>query len=742
MEHGSDLTPEEIKSLINENRVLSRRVERMQKDLKNISSMNEHAMKLREYSQREQEHQKAELALAHEESEIQLLKMNLMMKATKIALWDVEVTNRDDPTNPENKIVWTEEFIRLLGFEDKSEFPDILSSWSDRLHPDDKEKIPEALGAHMFDKTGETPFDVEYRLQKKDGSYGYFRASGETIRDGKGNPLRTAGALMDISEAKNILIETERLRIEAEDSNKAKSAFLSTMSHEMRTPMNAIIGMTAIGKASLTAERKDYCLNKIENASQHLLAVISDILDMSKIEANKFELSAVDFNFEKMLQRVSNVIGFRADEKQQKFMVRIDPEIPEYIVGDDQRLAQVLINLLGNAVKFTAEEGSVRLDALYLGEEDGVCTVMISVSDNGIGIKPKQLGNLFSVFYQAESDTTRVYGGTGLGLAISKNIVDLMGGRIWVDSEPGKGSVFRFTFKTKRSSLCDSVSGKPVIGGERKAVSFLAVDDDPVVLDYFREIMGRLGIACDTAQSGKQALRLAEKNKGYDIYFIDWSMPFMNGITLSKLLKSSKDVPDSVIVLMISVFEISLFEEEAKKAGADIFLHKPLFPADVADAVNESLAILKSGRQKSGEAAETASKTELPEHGDIFSGRRILLAEDVEINREILLMLLEPTRVDIDCAENGEQAVNMYRESPDKYDLIFMDVQMPLMDGYEATRKIRSLDIAGAEKIPIIAMTANVFREDVNKCLAAGMNAHLGKPLNYEDVVAKLREYL
>ena len=395
---------------------------------------------------------------------------------------------------------------------------------------------------------------------------------------------------------------------QAVQANQAKSAFLANMSHEMRTPMNAIIGMTAIGKHAEGVEKKDYAFEKIENASTHLLGVINDILDMSKIEANKLELSEVIYNFEKMIQRVVNVISFRVEERHQELSVHIDKKIPQFLEGDDQRLAQVITNLLSNAVKFTPEKGSIRLNTELLNEEEGSCTVEISVSDTGIGISREQQKKLFNSFQQADSGTSRKFGGTGLGLAISKRIVEMMGGQVRIESEPGKGSTFTVTVKVKRGS--DDLQNQ---------------DDDS------------LGTAV----------------------------------------------------------------EEAQQEGMDN-----------------------------------------------FEGYTMLLVEDVEINREIVLTLLEPTALTIECAENGREAVEKFSANMDKYNMIFMDIQMPEMDGYEATGRIRALEAAlrpadrSFRGIPIIAMTANVFREDVEKCLAVGMNDHVGKPLDINEVLDKMRKYL
>jgi PAS domain S-box-containing protein len=416
-------------------------------------------------------------------------------------------------------------------------------------------------------------------------------------------PLVQNGQTTGVLAVSHNITERKAMEEQALSASRAKSAFLANMSHEIRTPLNAIIGMTAIGKSSADIGRKNYCFTKIENASSHLLGVINDILDMSKIEANKFELSPEEFNFEKMIQSAVNIVNFRVDEKKQQCTVHIDSAIPEYLIADDQRLVQVITNLLGNSVKFTPEHGSIDLDARFMGEKDGLCTIEIAVSDNGIGISAEQQEHLFDSFQQAETSTARRYGGTGLGLAISRSIVEMMGGKIWIQSESGKGSIFTFTIQ---------------------------------------------------AEKGVHA----------------------------------------------------------------------------NDLTDDSLK------------AEHTAKKEKPDIAGLFAGYHILLVEDIEINREIVQSLLEPTELEIDCAENGVEAVRVFSGAPDKYNMIFMDVQMPVMDGYEATRQIRALDMPKAKTVPIIAMTANVFREDIEKCMAAGMNGHVGKPLDFDEVLEKLNGYL
>ena len=514
---------------------------------------------------------------------------------------------------------------------------------------------------------------------------------------------------------------------DAKTANRAKSDFLSNMSHEIRTPMNAIIGMTNIALSSDETSRRDYCLKKINDASSHLLGVINDILDMSKIDSGKFELSVAEFNFEKMMLRVVNINNFRVDEKRQKLSVNLDPKLPDFLLSDDQRLAQVITNLLSNAVKFTPEEGNIDIDVRLLSEDKEGLRIYVAVTDTGIGISLEQQKKLFSSFTQADASTSRKFGGTGLGLAISKSIVEALNGRIWVESEVGRGSKFAFEFTAARVDRTEEQQA--IINSiNQKELRILVVDDDITVREYFLNISRRYNFHCDAAADGTEAFRKIELAGNYDILFIDWMMEGLNGIELAGKIRT--DGKDDASIVMISSTEWSDIEKEARAIGVDKFVRKPLFVSVIIDMISECIR------------ADMPLEDNFKEDTIDYKDYHVLLAEDNEINREIVYALLESTGVGITSAENGLIALDIFTENPGKFDMIFMDMQMPEMDGSTATKKIRELDHPHAKRVPIVAMTANVFKEDIERCMEAGMNDHTGKPLDYDDVMLKMKKYL
>jgi len=529
------------------------------------------------------------------------------------------------------------------------------------------------------------------------------------------------------------VLQRQAAEEEAQKASHAKTEFLSRMSHEMRTPLNAIIGMLNMAMDTNDTKKIQNCLDKASRASKHLLNLINDILDMSKIEADKFELTCDDFDFEKMLINIINVVNFRAEAKYQNFLVKLNRDVPFDVYGDELRLSQVITNLLTNAVKFTPEYGNVILSVEKAEETGDDITLKMVVSDSGIGISGEQQKRLFSSFEQADNSISHKYGGTGLGLAISKRIVELMGGNIWIESELDKGAKFYFTVKLKK--------GREIIHDELRVninvdnVRILAVDDSEEMRVYFSLVMQSFNLPCDVASGGREALELIKNNKDnpYNVIFVDWLMPEMNGIELTREIKAISENDPAIILLSAS--DWNSIESDAIAAGVKQFVPKPLFPSMLVDAINECLGA-ESARSTTGPTKETI------EDNYNFSNYTILAAEDNEINREILAAILDKTGAAVDFAENGKIAVSMFNVNPDKYNLILMDVQMPEMNGYEATRAIRSLDLPHSKDVPVIAMTANVFREDIENCISAGMNDHVGKPIEPESLYKKIKKYI
>lgn len=519
-------------------------------------------------------------------------------------------------------------------------------------------------------------------------------------------------------------------REQAMASTKAKSEFLSRMSHEIRTPMNAIIGMTNIAKKTEDPERIRYCLDKVDASSRQLLNLINDVLDMSKIDSGKFEIIREEFDFEKMVQNVFHVVQVKLEEKHQDLRVDFESVFTHAVISDELRLSQVLINLLNNAMKFTPEGGRILLRIREEALSENRSRLRVEVEDNGIGIDPESQEKLFQSFEQADGSITRNYGGTGLGLAICKKIVTLLDGDIWVESEPGVGSCFVFTAEIDWGEELLAAAAAPSLSSQMR---ILIVDDAEDVREYFTNILRSFSLECDTAPDGESALKLVqesvEQNKPYHMIFIDWNMPGMNGGKTASEIR--RLVGNDVVVVMISVADWADIQHDAQSYGVTNFLSKPVLPSMLYNTI-----------VKLSDNNLVKQRTDSDERCYYWPGRTLLLAEDIEINREIMLTVLEETKVKVVCACDGEQALRAFEEEPERYDLILMDVQMPCMDGLTATRKIRALDHPRAKTIPILAMTANAFKEDAQMCREAGMNEHLSKPLDVDILFRTLSEYI
>ena len=554
----------------------------------------------------------------------------------------------------------------------------------------------------------------------------------EALSDDQKNKLE------EISKLNEVLSENQQHLKEAleaaEHANHAKTSFLSNMSHEIRTPMNAIIGLDniALNDPGLTAQTRDH-LNKIGASAKHLLGIINDILDMSRIESGRMELKNEEFSFREFLDQINVIVGGQCTDKGLHYECRIIGKTEDYYIGDEMKLKQVLINILGNAVKFTPE-GSVTLTIEQFASFESHRSLRFVVQDTGVGMSKDYIPKIFDAFSQETEGAGSKLGSTGLGMAITKSIVTMMNGDIAVESEKGVGSAFTVTVTLK-------TSGRKVHEEHSKllpeGLTALVVDDEPVACEHAQLIAQSIGIQTDIAAGGEEAMEMIRarmaQGKPYQIVLPDWKMPGMDGIALTRELRSIDG--GETMVILLSGYDWEEEREEAARAGVDVILSKPLFPDTLTNCVQE---ILSRREQTASPASEPDASLGSPSSAGL-SGALVLVVEDMELNAEILIDLLDMEDIRCEHAENGQVAVDMFSEHPaGYYDAVLMDVRMPVMDGLEAARTIRALDRPDAKTIPIIAMTANAFDEDVQNSLQAGMNAHLSKPVEPEQLYETL----
>ncbi len=521
----------------------------------------------------------------------------------------------------------------------------------------------------------------------------------------------------------------EDAMLSAQQANDAKTSFLSRMSHEIRTPLNAIIGMTTIAAASVDQPaRVEDCLTKINFSSKHLLMLVNDVLDMAKIESNRLSIQSEPFDLLEVCNRFVSTVYAQSKEKHIDFQEKIEHcGAGNTYVGDPLRLTQILLNLSSNAVKFTASGGAIRFGVDLIASKGPVDTVRFTLSDTGIGMTRDAIERIFEPFEQADATIAGRFGGTGLGMTITKNLVTLMNGQIRVESEPDVGTTCTVDLPLRR---VDGDGEEPDF--EAQCLRALVVDDEPAACRQAVSILERIKISTESAQSGGSAMeRIKETHRAgddFNLCLIDWKMPDMDGVELTRRIRAylGQEVP----IVLISAYDYTEVEKEARAAGANGFLPKPLYRSAVYAAIKDALGQCPTHEQNADVSQPLA-------------GRRILLAEDNPINQEIAMELLRMNGAEMACADNGAQAVKLFLASqPGYFDAILMDIQMPVMDGHEAARRIRASEHPTASAIPILAVTANAFSDDIAKAKSAGMNGHIAKPIDIQCLLDTLQEWM
>ena len=583
------------------------------------------------------------------------------------------------------------------------------------------------------------PLHFTMHVKSRDGQALWLQVNATCVDWQEGCPVYLV-IFIDITDVtelremqRKLIAQTEALKDAlsvAEQANRAKSDFLSRMSHEIRTPMNAIIGMTTIAAAYIEdRKRVEDCLEKIGYSSKHLMTLINDVLDMSKIDAGKMQISHETFSLERTLESITSMVYPQAADKGLTFTVPPVDLSDTVLTGDELRLNQILINLLSNAVKFTPEGGTIRLEIRQLWRRPGRVRLRFTVSDTGVGMSEAFLGHIFDPFEQ--EDGRRAGGGTGLGMPITRNLVTLMGGTISVKSRPDQGSTFTVELDF---DLPDRGNAAP----EQKlhaiqSLKVLVADDDRDSCIHASLLLQNLGIDSDWVQTGRECVEkvCAAHRSGadYDVCLVDWRMPDMDGIEATRRMREAVG-PDTLIII-ITAYDWGAIEQSARAAGANAFLSKPIFASTLYNAL---LAV--TGIEKAVLCPNPGGSLQRPQ----LAGRHVLLVEDNEINREIAMELLKMVEITVDYAGDGQEAVDKFLAFGDNYDLILMNVQMPVMDGYRATQAIRSSGHPRAGSIPIIAMTADAFHEDVVRAAEAGMDGHLAKPIDPERLYQTLAE--
>lgn len=631
-------------------------------------------------------------------------------------------------TLADNSLQWNDRMFELYDYPQSLRETGLnYSHWRQRLHPDDMQANDQSLSAAL---EGRGNYDIIFRITLPDGRVRFLQVAAYIERDERNQPVKVTGINLDITAQRELETRLLQAKEQADLASAAKSSFLANMSHEIRTPMNAVLGLLQlVRQTELNLRQQDY-VDKALSSGRALLSLLNDILDYSKIEAGKLELDLHPLELDALMRELGDVLSGNQGKKDIEILFAIDPNLPSVLVGDKLRLLQVMINLAGNAFKFT-QQGQIVIGVEELQRSNGSILLRFSVTDTGIGISTEQLQRIFQSFTQAEASTARRFGGSGLGLVISKRLIELMHGTLEVTSEPGKGSRFWFDVPLGVANFTPMRESCPTAD---VPLHVLIVDDNPVAAELMTATARALGWRTQTAFSGNDALARvrdqASHNDRFDLVLMDWRMPDMDGLDAAKQIRNSSTTPGSPLVIMVSAYEREAMASEQQHADAPFadFLTKPVTPRQLANTVMQALT---------GKSATPAAGVEDKPRTQRLRDLRLLVVDDNAVNRQVVAELLQGEGASVTLAEGGAEGVAAVHANPDTFDAVVMDMQMPDVDGIEATRRIRA--DARFSRLPIMAMTANASTTDRDACLAAGMNAHVGKPIDLEQTVATLQ---
>jgi two-component system, sensor histidine kinase and response regulator len=599
--------------------------------------------------------------------------------------------------------------LDIFGYDSEAEFKSI--SVADRYrNPEDRQRFIDILNREGIVR------GFEALLKGKDGTFRWC-SMGAIAKISESGEKTFIAIIEDISERKEMEIALQKAKEEAEKATEAKSEFLAHMSHEIRTPMNAIVGLSHLAlKGELTPKQKDY-LNKIQISANSLMGIINDILDLSKIEAGKLEIEQTNFRLDHVLHNIANLFSVKAQEKGLDIHFQTAPDVPLALTGDPLRIGQVLTNLLSNATKFT-ESGQIVVYTELVGRNSEQVVLKFSVRDTGIGMTKEQQEKLFQPFTQADSSMTRRFGGTGLGLTISKQLVERMGGKISVNSIPGEGSTFSFTVALTVQP--EGLIKEKIVPVSLRNLRVLVADDDPEAREILQQMLLEMSFEVTVVNSGQAALHAIEnQNPPYNLIVLDWRIPDMDGFEIARRIRSNMRLSTVPKIFIITAYGREEAMHQAKELGLDAFLVKPVSRSILFDAITEAFHQEQTSAISTGYQSEKDNK---------LAGRRVLVVEDNDINQQVAQELLEGFGLIVEIAENGQKAIERLSRAGNSFDIVLMDLQMPVMDGYEATRIIRRT--FSPEKLPVIAMTAHALQSELQRCLDIGMNDHVTKPID------------